>query len=267
VRAKGIASPSIAPDAMVWMEGAPLLSLHLGARAFIPVALAGAVLFTLAPSTPTAAATPKTTEAAQIISIAKSKLGDHWRYGASGPNAFDCSGLVMYAFRKAGDYSVIKSGRLRSARALYRWFMAHGLASTSNPKIGDLVVWGGGSHIGIYIGNGKAISTLTNGVRIHGVHAVRAKFTAYLHTGMSGTAARGTFSVTAAVAKATTTIRHTLHAINLRRGPGLDYARVRSLAAGARLTVIGRQADSHGRAWLHVRVAGRTGWVAGWLTR
>ena len=30
-----------------------------------------------------------------------------------------------------------------------------------NPKIGDLVIWGGGTHIGIYIGSGKAISTLT----------------------------------------------------------------------------------------------------------
>jgi cell wall-associated NlpC family hydrolase len=47
------------------------------------------------------------------------------------------------------------------------------------------VVWGYGSHIGIYIGNGKAISTLRNGVRIHGVFAVTARFTAYLHTGLS----------------------------------------------------------------------------------
>ena len=46
-------------------------------------------------------------------------------------------------------------------------------------------IWGYGSHIGIYIGNGKAISTLRSGVRIHGVFAVTARFTAYLHTGMS----------------------------------------------------------------------------------
>ena len=243
-------------------------TLHLGARAFIPVALAAAVLFTLAPSTPAAAAAPTTTEAAQIIQIARTRLGDHWRYGASGPTAFDCSGLVLYAFRKAGDGAVLKNGRLRSARALYHWFKAHGLASRSNPKVGDLVVWGGGSHIGIYIGNGKAISTLTNGVRIHGVHAVRARFTAYLHTGMSGQAAGATVlaKATAAVATARTTIRHARYAINLRRGPGVAYARLRALSAGARLIVFGRRADSHGRAWFHVWVAGRTGWVAGWLT-
>ena len=158
-------------------------TLHLGARAFIPVALAGAVLFSLAPSTPAAATT--TTEAQQIIQIARRQLGDPWHYGATGPSAFDCSGLVRYAFRRAGDAAVIHTGYLRSARSIYRWFRAHGRASRSNPKVGDLVVWGRGSHIGIYIGNGKAISTLTNGVHIHGVYAVTARFTAYLHTGMS----------------------------------------------------------------------------------
>jgi len=157
---------------------------HLGARAFIPVALAGAVLFSTAPSTPAAAWTA-TTEASQVVHIAKLQYGDPWRYGASGPSAFDCSGLVVYSFLKAGDASVIRYPRLRSARAIYLNFKARGLTSRTNPKVGDLVIWGYGSHIGIYIGNGKAISTLRNGVRIHGVFAVTARFTAYLHTGLS----------------------------------------------------------------------------------
>jgi cell wall-associated NlpC family hydrolase len=157
----------------------------MGARAFIiPIALAGAVLFSVAPSTPVAASTT-TTEAQQIVNIARAQLGDPWRYGASGPSSFDCSGLVRYAFRRAGDASTIHTDYLRSARSLYLWFKAHGRASRSNPRIGDLVIWGYGTHVGIYIGNGKAISTLRNGVRIHGVFAVTARFTAYLHTGMS----------------------------------------------------------------------------------
>jgi cell wall-associated NlpC family hydrolase len=169
--------------ATFWQEGAPLRTLHMGARAFIPVALAGAVLFTLAPATPAAATI--TTEAQQIVRIARWQLGDPWRYGATGPNAFDCSGLVIYSYRKAGDGSVIHSSTLRSARSIYLYFKRHGHASRTNPKVGDLVVWGYGTHIGIYIGGGKAISTLRNGVRIHGVFAVTARFTAYLHTGMS----------------------------------------------------------------------------------
>lgn len=158
-------------------------TLHLGARAFIPVALAGAVLFSTAPSTPAAASIA--TEAQQIVRIARAQTGEPWRYAASGPSSFDCSGLVLYAFRRAGDASVIRYPRLRSARAIYLNFKARGLTSRTNPKVGDLVIWGGGSHVGIYIGNGKAISTLRNGVRIHGVFAVTARFTAYLHTGMS----------------------------------------------------------------------------------
>ena len=80
---------------------------------------------------------------------------------------------------------VIRAGTLRSARSIYLYFRSRGKASRTNPRIGDLVVWGRGSHIGIYVGNGKAISTLRSGVRIHGVLAVTARFTAYLHTGMS----------------------------------------------------------------------------------
>ena len=158
---------------------------RLGARAFIiPFALAGAVLFSTAPSTPASAATI-TTEGQQVVQIAKWQIGDPWRYGAAGPYAFDCSGLVRYAYKRAGDYAVLRSGALRSARSMYLWFRSHGKTSRTNPKIGDLVVWGYGSHIGIYIGAGKAISTLTSGVRIHGIYAVRARFTTFIHTGMS----------------------------------------------------------------------------------
>src|SRR5262249_24915446 len=152
----------------------------MGARAFIPAVLAAAFLLSQAPSAPVAAATTtRRTEAQQIIRIAMRHRGAHWRYGAEGPRAFDCSGLVIYAFRHAGDGRAVANGHRRTARELYRWYRARHLASRSNPRPGDLVIWGGGTHIGIYIGHGRAISTLTNGVRVHGVHAVTARFTAY----------------------------------------------------------------------------------------
>ena len=244
-------------------------NLSFGARTFIPVALAGAVILSLAPATTVSAASP-TAESQQIIRIAKQQLGDPWRHGAIGPSAFDCSGLVIYAFTKAGDGKALGGGRLRSARAMYRWFKAHGLASTSNPKPGDLVIWGRGSHVGIYIGGGKAISTLTNGVRIHRVHAVTARFTAYLHTRMSTrfTNARsaGATKATRPVAS-TATIRHTRDSVNLRRGAGVERSRMRTLSKGTRLVVLGSAHDSRGRTWLRVRADGRIGYVARWLTR
>ena len=146
-------------------------------------ALAALMLIGIAPAGSTAAAIPS--EAQQIVSIARAQLGDPYRYAATGPSSFDCSGLVIYAYVKAGDGKVIRSTTLRSARALYLHFRSRGLASRSNPKLGDLVVWGSGSHIGIYIGSGKAISTLTRGVSIHSVASFSSPFTAYLHTGMS----------------------------------------------------------------------------------
>ena len=243
----------------------------LGARAFIPMALAGAVLFTLAPaSSGTAAAAEPQTEAQQIIRIAKAQTGDPWRYGAKGPRAFDCSGLVIYAFTKAGDAKVIGNGKLRSARALYQWYKARGLASRSNPKPGDLVVWGGGSHIGIYVGNGKAISTLTSGVRVHRVHAVTARFTAYLHTGMwkKGTAATATSATSTVVTRriAIGDVRRTDGRVNLRVGPGVAQARIATLRDGARLVVLDKAQDARGRWWLKVDAGSRTGWVVKYLT-
>ena len=145
-------------------------------------ALAAALLIPSAPPTPVAAS--YSSEASQVIRIARAQLGDRWRYGATGPSTFDCSGLVMYAYRMAGDLRMIGNGRYRSAGALYRYFLMRGKTSRTRGTPGDLVVWGNGSHIGIYLGNGMAVSTLTSGVRIHGVHAVTARFTAFLRTGI-----------------------------------------------------------------------------------
>jgi NlpC/P60 family protein len=160
--------------------------LMLGARAFVPAVMAASLLITTAPSTPVAAAGPvRGSEAAQIIRIAKAQLGDRYRYGAMGPSAFDCSGLVLYAYKHAGDYRAVGYGRYRSARALYRHFRAIGLASRTGGQPGDIVIWGHGTHAGIYLGNGYAISALTRGVRIHRINALTAPFTAFLHTHMN----------------------------------------------------------------------------------
>jgi peptidoglycan DL-endopeptidase CwlO len=139
-------------------------------------------LISAVPSTPVSATTA--TEASQVISIAKAQRGDPWVYGATGPSAFDCSGLVIYAYKSAGDLALIGNGNYRSAAALYKYFKDRGRTSRTNATPGDLVVWGGGTHIGIYLGNGMAVSTLTSGVTVHGVFAVAAPFTAYLRTGI-----------------------------------------------------------------------------------
>jgi cell wall-associated NlpC family hydrolase len=156
--------------------------LYPGARAFAGAALAATFIISALPPSPASAADP--TEASQVTRIARAQSGDRWRYGATGPSAFDCSGLVTYAYRMAGDLRLIGNGKYRSAAALYRYFRLRGKVSRTTATPGDLVIWGNGSHVGIYLGRGMAVSTLTSGVRVHAVRAVSARFTAYLRTGI-----------------------------------------------------------------------------------
>lgn len=131
---------------------------------------------------PAAAAEPGPTVSAAtaIVRAAESHIGAHYQRGATGPTRFDCSGLVYRVFTDLGLGSRI--GYQQSAAGLYRYFARRGLASRTNPHLGDLVIWGGGVHVGIYVGHGRAISALNDGVRVAPVSAVLSGFTAYLHT-------------------------------------------------------------------------------------
>jgi len=122
--------------------------------------------------------------ATAVVRAAESHIGARYRHGATGPRAFDCSGLVYRAFAQVGLARRIHD--LHSARALYAYFRRRHLASRHDPQVGDLVIWGHGAHVGIYIGHGKAISALVRGVRIHAVSAVLSGFTAYLHMHLAG---------------------------------------------------------------------------------
>ena len=104
-----------------------------------------------------------------VIAFARSHLRARYRSSATGPTSFDCSGLMWRVFKEAGLSAKVVS---QNARSIYQSYRARGLASRQHPQVGDLVVWGGGSHIGVYIGGGNAISALTNGVRVHRVRAM-----------------------------------------------------------------------------------------------
>ena len=220
----------------------------------------------------TATTRPTPTWAQEVIAIAKSKLGRPWVYGADGPSVFDCSGLVVYAFRMAGIARIVGSSHEVSAFALYARFRALGLASRSGGKPGDLIIWGGGSHVGIYLGNGMAISTLVGGVRIHGVWALTTPFTAFLHTGIASlpatVAPRPITAVSAAARAAIVTGRRaTTTALRLRSTPSTAARVIATLASGTKVGVVRTAKDRAGRTWYRVLVGGRLGWLAGWYTR
>ena len=133
-----------------------------------------------APAATTSAAGTINPDAQKVIDIARRQVGDPWIAGSTGPRAFDCSGLVYYAFKEAGLLKRI-GGTRRSASGYWSWFAKRDRASRTNPRPGDLVIWGGGRHIGIYLGDRKAISAINDGVTIHKVNALTDPFTIYLH--------------------------------------------------------------------------------------
>ena len=61
-------------------------------------------------------------------------------------------------------------------------FPRGGLASKSKPRVGDLIIWNNGSHMGVYVGDGMAISALVTGVSRHRINVINLPLTAYLHT-------------------------------------------------------------------------------------
>ena len=118
---------------------------------------------------------------ARIVKIALAQIGDRYVSGGTGPDSFDCSGLVRYAYASAGV-----SGKLggRSSSAMLAWGRANGLTSRSGGRPGDVAIYGNGSHAAIYLGGGRVVSALnpSQGIRITGLNALGASFTTFIHT-------------------------------------------------------------------------------------
>jgi cell wall-associated NlpC family hydrolase len=91
----------------------------------------------------------KKSKGAKALAFAKKQLGDLYRYGGTGPNAWDCSGLTRGAWKAAGKKIPRTSqGQARIGKKVKK----------SKLKKGDLVFfYAGKSHVGIYAGNGKVI--------------------------------------------------------------------------------------------------------------
>jgi cell wall-associated NlpC family hydrolase len=89
------------------------------------------------------------------LNTARSKLGKPYRWGAAGPSAFDCSGLVQWSFKQAG----ISLPRTSSAQS-----HVGKPVSRSELRPGDLVFfYTPVSHVGIYIGGNKVVHASTAG--------------------------------------------------------------------------------------------------------
>ncbi|MFI2190510.1 C40 family peptidase [Streptomyces sioyaensis] len=109
---------------------------------------------------------------AHALRVAASKRGSPYQYGAQGPHAFDCSGLTLYSFLRAGRAlprtAAAQYSRTRHVRADAR-------------QRGDLVFFDSGNgiyHVGIYAGNGRMWHAPKAGstVRLERIWSTRALY-------------------------------------------------------------------------------------------
>ncbi len=136
---------------------------------------------------PMAGAAQPQTELQRLLTIARDQAGARYSFSATGPNSFDCSGFVYYAFREAGLLDRI-GGKRRTVAGYRKWFANNGTITKgiASARPGDVLIWGRNKHTGIYLGNGYAISALVNpyGVKVHKYNWINHRLTVVLRVNL-----------------------------------------------------------------------------------
>ena len=136
-----LATASPAPPAAVSLSG-------------VPTALAGADI-------PHSGGRAARQVAATAIAFAEAQLGKPYQWGAAGPDAYDCSGLVYAAYAAAG---------IRLGRTTYQWQQDGPVVPLSQIQPGDLLFSAGSDgtpanpgHVVMYLGDGQVIQAPQTG--------------------------------------------------------------------------------------------------------
>ncbi|WP_294757493.1 C40 family peptidase [uncultured Lactobacillus sp.] len=91
-----------------------------------------------------------------VANLAKKQVGKGYVYGAAGPYSFDCSGLVQYVYKTAGNKIL--------PRTTYSQVLQGKKVSLKKLKKGDLLFWGSSvapNHVGIYVGDNQFVHAAT----------------------------------------------------------------------------------------------------------
>lgn len=114
------------------------LVITIAGAAFAPAAQAGTVDTTAA-------------ERARAATVAVGKVGSPYRWGATGPDRFDCSGLAVFGFNRANSPLGVRTSQ-------QMWDIGAHIRRSALQR-GDLVfTWDSShGHVGIYIGNGRYV--------------------------------------------------------------------------------------------------------------
>ncbi|MEV4438584.1 NlpC/P60 family protein [Streptomyces sp. NPDC049577] len=95
---------------------------------------------------------------AAAAAAVRQAVGSPYAWGASGPSAFDCSGLMQWAYGRAGV------GLPRTSQAQRN---AGRHVSLADARPGDLIIYrDDASHVGMYVGNGQVVHAPYPGARV-----------------------------------------------------------------------------------------------------
>lgn len=101
---------------------------------------------------------PASGRAKTAIEFAYAQLGKPYEWGSTGPNSYDCSGLVGAAWRTAG---------VSLPRTVKEMYDAGRKVSRSDLQPGDIIYWYNDTqHNGMYVGDGKAVHAPRTGKNI-----------------------------------------------------------------------------------------------------
>jgi len=120
-------------------------------------------------TTRTAASVPASASGSAAVAIASRYVGVPYRYGGTSPNGFDCSGLIQYVYAQLGKSLPRTAAEQASA-------VRHIPRSQAMP--GDLVLFAGGGHIAIYLGDGMMLDAPHTGtvVQIRKIYTSNVSF-------------------------------------------------------------------------------------------
>ena len=93
-----------------------------------------------------------------VVGAAMAQLGKPYGWGASGPDAFDCSGLMLWAYAQNGK-SIPRTSQAQLAGGTP--------VSLSDLQPGDIIgYYPGTTHVGMYIGNGQVVHASDYGIPV-----------------------------------------------------------------------------------------------------
>jgi peptidoglycan DL-endopeptidase CwlO len=101
---------------------------------------------------------PLSSRAAIAVAAAESAVGLPYVWGAAGPDAFDCSGLMYWAYQRAG---------VMLPRTSQEQLYAGQRVPLSQIRPGDLVIYRyDASHVAMYVGDGKVVHAPYPGAKV-----------------------------------------------------------------------------------------------------